>query len=107
MCATTKYVSVTCQSTGNAARKIPERPPIVKTAMNPSAKSIGVSKLMFPCQVVASQLKIFTPVGTATATDVSMKKDCIQIGSPTANMWCAQTSIETKPIPTVENAIAL
>ena len=75
--------------------------------MNPSAKSIGVSKLRFPRQVVASQLKIFTPVGTATPSDVIMKNDCSQIGSPTANMWCAQTSIEKKPMPTVESATAL
>src|SRR6266487_1931468 len=107
MCATTKYVSVTAQSTGNAARKIPVSPPIVNTAMNPSAKSIGVSKLMFPRHVVASQLKIFTPVGTATASDVIMKNDCSQTGSPTANMWCAHTSSEKKPMPTVENATAL
>src|SRR6476620_6677646 len=107
MCATTKYVSVTCQSTGNAARKMPVRPPTVNTAMNPSANSIGVSKLMFPLYVVASQLKIFTPVGTATASDEIMKNPCIQYGSPTANMWCAQTSIEKKPMPTVESATAL
>ena len=36
-----------------------------------------------------------------------MKNDCSQIGNPTANMWCAQTSIEKKPMPTVENATAL
>src|SRR6266545_1686030 len=107
MCATTKYVSVTTQSTGNAARKIPVKPPIVKTAMNPSAKSIGVSKLRLPRQVVASQLKIFTPVGTATVIELSKKNACSQIGKPTANMWCAHTSIEKKPMPTVENATAL
>src|SRR5580765_6137256 len=107
MCATTKYVSVTCQSTGNAARKIPVSPPIVKIPTKPSANSIGVSKLMFPLYVVASQLKIFTPVGTATASELSMKNDCSQVGIPTANMWCAQTSIEKKPMPTVESATAL
>ena len=48
---------------GNAARKIPESPPIVNTLTKPSANSIGVSKWMFPRQSVASQLKIFTPVG--------------------------------------------
>ena len=36
-----------------------------------------------------------------------MKNPCIQYGSPTANMWCAQTSIEKKPMPTVESATAL
>src|SRR5215211_5486879 len=107
MCATTKYVSVTVQSTGNAARKMPVSPPIVNTAMKPSANSIGVSKLRLPRHVVASQLKIFTPVGTATVSDVIIKNDWSQIGIPTANMRCAHTSIEKKPIPTVENATAL
>ena len=41
--------------------------------MNPSANSIGVSKLMFPRQVVASQLRIFTPVGMAMITEATMK----------------------------------
>ena len=94
MCATTKYVSVTCQSTGNAARKIPERPPIVNTAMKPSAHSIAVSRMRFPRQVVAIQLKIFTPVGIAITIDESMKKTLRKFGSPTLNMWCAHTSIE-------------
>src|SRR5256885_2816415 len=73
MCATTKYVSVTCQSNGNAARKITERPPIVKTATAPSANSIAVSRITLPSQVVAIQLKILIPVGTAIAIDESMK----------------------------------
>ena len=55
---------------------MPERPPIVKIAMNPSANSIGVSKCRFPRQVVASQLKILIPVGTAMIIDEIMKKPC-------------------------------
>ena len=106
MCATTKYVSCTCQSNGNAATMIPVSPPIVNTEMRPSAKSIGVAKVMFPRQSVASQLMILIPVGTPTSTDAIMKKPLRKFGIPTANMWCAQTSIETNAIPTVENAIA-
>ena len=44
--------------------------------MKPSANSIGVSKWMFPRQVVASQLKILIPVGTAMIIDEIMKKPC-------------------------------
>src|SRR5436309_10795342 len=102
-----KYVSVTCQSNGYAATKIPERPPIVKRAMKPSANSIGVSKWRFPRQVVASQLKIFTPVGTAIAIEEGMKNDCRPHGSPTANMWWAQTSSDRNAIATVESATAV
>ena len=43
----------------------PDRPPMVNMAMKPRAKSIGVFNRRSPPQVVASQLKIFTPVGTA------------------------------------------
>ena len=39
--------------------------------------------------------------------DAIMKKACSPIGSPTANMWCAHTSSEKKPIATVEKTIAL
>ena len=63
--------------------------------------------MRLPRQSVASQLKIFTPVGTAITIDAIMKKPFSQTGMPTVNMWCAQTSIEKKPIPTVENATAL
>ena len=59
--------------TGNAARKIPVRPPKTKTAMKPSAHSIGVSNEMFPSRSVASQLKTFTAIGTASASAVTMK----------------------------------
>ena len=74
--ATTKYVSCACQSNGYAATKIPESPPMVNTPMKPSAYSIGVSKWRFPRQVVASQLKILMPVGTAMIIDEIMKKPC-------------------------------
>ena len=39
--------------------------------------------------------------------DATMKKPFSEFGSPTVNMWWAQTSIEKKPIATVENATAL
>ena len=73
---------------------MPESPPIVKIERNPSANSIGVSNEMFPRQSVASQLKIFTPVGTAMIIDEIMKKEFSSFGRPTVNMWWAHTSIE-------------
>ena len=66
-----------------------------------------MSKWRLPRQSVASQLKIFTPVGTAMIIDEIMKKPFRKFGIPTVNMWWAQTSSEKKPIATVENAIAL
>src|SRR5262245_4652924 len=102
-----KYESLRYQSTGNAARKIPVRPPNVNSARKPSEKSIGESKMRFPRHVVASQLKILIPVGTATTIDEIMKKPSRPIPSPAVNMWCAHTSIEKNAIASVENATAL
>ena len=64
------------------ATKIPDRPPIVNTTMKPSANSIAVSNWRFPRQVVATQLKIFIPVGMAISIDAIMKKAWSQIGIP-------------------------
>ena len=68
-------MSFTCQSIGNAARKMPERPPIVKSARKPTAQSSGVSKMRLPRHIVATQLKILIPVGTAITIDESMKNE--------------------------------
>ena len=65
-----------------------------ETPTAPSANSIAESRITLPRQVVAIQLKILIPVGTAIAIDESMKKMLSPVGSPTENMWCAQTSIE-------------
>ena len=59
---------------------------MVKTMMNPIAKSMGVSNVMDPLHMVASQLKIFTPVGTAISIVAYMKKSCPVSGMPVVNM---------------------
>ena len=75
--------------------------------MKPSANSIGVSKMRLPRHVVASQLKILIPVGTAITIDEIMKKESSPVDSPTVNMWWAHTSIEKNAMASVENATAL
>lgn len=45
---------------------IPVRPPIRNMRIPPKAKSMGALNLMVPLCKVATQLKIFIPVGTAT-----------------------------------------
>ena len=42
----------------------PDRPPMVNIVTRPMANSIGVVNLSLP-HIVASQFRIFTPVGTA------------------------------------------
>jgi hypothetical protein len=44
---------------------IPVKPPKVNKKINPLAKSIGVFKTIEPPNIVATQLKILIPVGTA------------------------------------------
>jgi hypothetical protein len=51
--------------------------------------------------MVANQLKILIPVGTAIAIVDSTKKVLAAELMPTVNMWCAQTLIEMNPMQTV------
>ena len=76
---------------GATARIRPVKPPIVNTKMKPMANSIGVSKVMEPRHIVASQLKIFTPVGTAISMVAYMKNNWPVTGMPVVNMWWAHT----------------
>ena len=56
-----------------------------------SANSIGVSNVIAPFHIVATQLNTFTPVGTAMSIVANMKNSWPDRGMPTVNMWCAQT----------------
>jgi len=81
---------------------IPDRPPIVNIAMSPAAKWKAVVKRMEPPHSVASQLKIFTPVGIAMSM-VEMENAASATGPmPAANMWCAHTPKPKKPMSTPE-----
>ncbi len=46
---------------------------MVKRNRNARANSMGVSKVIAPRHIVAVQLKIFTPVGTAISIVENMK----------------------------------
>ena len=61
-------------SIGAMAKIKPVKPPIVKTKINPIDQSIGVSKVIEPRHMVATQLKILTPVGTAINIVAYIKK---------------------------------
>ena len=54
-------------------------------------------------QTVPSQLKIFTPVGTAMTIVERLKADTATGPSPVVNMWWAQTPQPRKPIAMPEN----
>src|SRR5450756_3176014 len=85
---TMKYVSSACQSNGTADCMTPVMPPMVNKAMRPQAKSSGVLKRSDPPHIVASQLKILTPVGMAMSMLVPAMITLNSVGNPVANMWC-------------------
>ena len=51
--------------------------------------------------MVAIQLKIFTPVGTAMTMVAAVKYIFVFTSRPTVYMWCAHTTKPTTPIATM------
>ena len=77
----------------------PVSPPKRKVTRKPRAQSMGVSKDSFPPHIVPTQLKNFTPVGTAMSIVMIAKN-----GSstwPVTYMWCAQTLTDRAAMPIV------
>jgi len=68
------------------AKIIPVRPPIVNKNKNPIAKYIGVRKSTTPPVIVAIQLKIFIPVGTAIIIVADVKYARVSTSKPTVNI---------------------
>jgi len=66
--------------------------------MKPNEKRSGVLKRSAPPQSVDSQLRIFTPVGTAISIVAMEKAESATGPMPTANMWWLQTPNPRKPI---------
>ena len=106
MCATMKYVSLTWMSIGTAPSITPERPPITNIDRKPSAKKKGVLKWSFPSQIVASQLKILIPVGTAIRSVVIIIGTRSHDAMPLTNMWCAHTEKPSTTIAISDSAIS-
>src|SRR2546426_4528914 len=73
----------------------------------PMAKSMGAFSSIAPPHMVAIQLKILIPLGTAIARVMIMNGRRAEIDRPVVNMWWTQTPKERKPMATVDRAIAL
>jgi hypothetical protein len=54
-------------------KMMPVKPPKVNRNIKPLAKSIGVFKTIFPPNIVAIQLNILIPVGTAIIIVAAVK----------------------------------
>ena len=74
--------------------------------MNPSAKSIGVLRWIFPSHSVASHENTLMPVGTAIRRVEIIIGIRSQSAIPATNMWCAQTEKPSTRIPISETAIS-
>ena len=55
------------------AKTIPVSPPTVNKKIKPKAKTVEIESIIVPPQIVANQLKILTPVGTAIIIVVAVK----------------------------------
>jgi hypothetical protein len=65
------------------AKIIPVNPPIVNKKINPIANNIGVLKRIDPSHIVAIQLNIFIPVGTAIIIVAAVKYARVSTSKPT------------------------
>ena len=82
--------------------KIPDSPPMMNIETNDKANSMGVVKLIFPPQMVPSQLKTFTALGSAIIMVETMNV-IPSIGfMPDTNIWWPQTIKPRPAIPEIE-----
>jgi hypothetical protein len=64
-------------------RTTPVKPPIVNNTKNPTIHNIGVFILITPPHIVANQLKILIPVGTAIIIVAAVKYARVSTSIPT------------------------
>lgn len=62
---------------------------------------------ILPPYIVASQLKILIPVGTAIIIVAAVKYARVSVSRPTVYMWWAQTRNPRTPIETIANVIPI
>jgi len=65
---------------------IPVKPPKVNKKIKPFANNIGVFNTIRPPNIVAIQLKIFIPVGTAIIIVAAVKYARVSTSNPTVYM---------------------
>ena len=89
-------------STGVAAMKMPDRPPMMNIDTKDRAKSIDVVNWILPPQTVPSQLKVFTALGSAIIIVETMKVIPRAGFMPDMNIWWPQTIKPRPAIPATE-----
>ena len=89
-------------STGVAAMKMPDRPPMMNIDTNDRAKSIDVVNWIRPPQTVPSQLNVFTALGRAIIIVETMKVTPRAGFMPDMNIWWPQTMKPKPAMPAIE-----
>ena len=78
---------------------------MVNMATKPAENNMGVLKVIFPPHMVAIQLRIFTPVGTAMNM-VDRENAATEMEPiPETNMWWAHTPQPMKPMAIPETTM--
>ena len=85
-CAIRNNELCSTKSMAGIASITPVMPPMTKVTMKPIVHSTGEVKCTRPRYMVNSQLKIFTPVGTAIAIVASAKAAVATVPMPVVNM---------------------
>ena len=93
------------KSTGGTASRTPVMPPMTKVTMKPTENRTGVANTIRPRNIVNSQLKTLTPVGTAMIIDMMPKKALTSAPAPIVKKWCSQTMKERTQIANVARTI--
>ena len=89
-------------STGVAAMKMPDRPPMMNIATNASALSIGVVNWMLPPQSVPSQLNTLIADGQGDHHRATSMNVVPSAGSCRDwNMWWPQTMKPSPAMPAI------
>src|SRR5438094_5303481 len=94
-------------STGVAAMKMPERPPMMNIETNEIAHKVGTSNRIEPFHIVPSQLKTLIELGSAIIMVAIMNAVPRPGFMPDWNMWWAHTMKPRPAMPAIEKTIAL
>src|SRR3989304_2914437 len=97
-----KYVSWMKMSTGVAAMKTPDSPPMMNIDTNDSANSIGVWNWIFAPQSVPSQLNVLIALGRAMNMVATMNVMPSTGFMPETNMWWPHTMNPSPAMPAIE-----
>src|SRR5688572_24458606 len=94
-------------STGVAAMKMPDSPPMMNIDTNDNANNIGVVNWILAPQIVPNQLKTLIALGSAMNIVATMNVMPSTGFMPETNMWWPHTIKPSPAMPAMEYTIGL